>query len=120
MTTPLTHLADLAVPTDLPIARWADEITDAMAAHQVVVVAGETGSGKSTQLPKICLSLDRKPCSNRLMGIVFPRHRQTKNGFESVSLVAGDMSSVNFNLRRHTSDQWVHKSHLVFRVKTPG
>ena len=57
MPTPLTQLADLAVPTDLPIARWADEIADAMAAHQVVVVAGETGSGKSTQLPKIALRL---------------------------------------------------------------
>ncbi len=57
MPAPLAHLADLTVPADLPIARWADEIADAMTRHQVVVVAGETGSGKSTQLPKIALRL---------------------------------------------------------------
>ncbi len=44
----------------LPIAAHADEIADLVAAHQVVVVAGETGSGKTTQLPKICLRLGRR------------------------------------------------------------
>lgn len=43
----------------LPIAAHADEIADLIARHQVVVVAGETGSGKTTQLPKICLALGR-------------------------------------------------------------
>lgn len=45
---------------DLPIAAHADEIADLIASHQVVVVAGETGSGKTTQLPKICLALGRR------------------------------------------------------------
>ena len=44
-------------PPDLPISEHADEIAEAIASHQVVVVAGETGSGKTTQLPKICLGL---------------------------------------------------------------
>lgn len=43
----------------LPIHARRDEITQALANHQVLVVAGETGSGKSTQLPKICLELGR-------------------------------------------------------------
>ena len=42
---------------DLPISARVDDIAAAMADNQVVVVAGETGSGKTTQLPKICLSL---------------------------------------------------------------
>ena len=46
--------------TDLPIAAHADEIADLIKHHQVVVVAGETGSGKTTQLPKICLALGRR------------------------------------------------------------
>ncbi|MDU1780053.1 MAG: DEAD/DEAH box helicase, partial [Propionibacterium sp.] len=46
-------------PPDLPISEHADEIAEAIASHQVVVVAGETGSGKTTQLPKICLGLGR-------------------------------------------------------------
>ncbi|OBK24038.1 ATP-dependent RNA helicase HrpA [Mycobacterium asiaticum] len=51
------------VPTisypDLPISARQQEISEAIAAHQVVVVAGATGSGKTTQLPKICLDLGR-------------------------------------------------------------
>lgn len=45
----------IEIPPELPIAAKADEIAAALKAHQVVVVAGETGSGKTTQLPKICL-----------------------------------------------------------------
>ena len=44
---------------DLPIAERREEIAEAIAKHQVVVIAGETGSGKTTQLPKICLQLGR-------------------------------------------------------------
>ena len=44
---------------DLPIAERRDEIAAAIRDHQVVIVAGETGSGKTTQLPKICLDLGR-------------------------------------------------------------
>ena len=47
--------ARLAVPDELPIAAHADEIVRLLKAHQVVVVAGETGSGKTTQLPKLAL-----------------------------------------------------------------
>ncbi len=42
-------------PPELPIAQRRDEIVSAIRDHQVVVIAGETGSGKSTQLPKMCL-----------------------------------------------------------------
>jgi len=44
---------------DLPVSERRHEIAEAIANHQVVVVAGETGSGKTTQLPKICLELGR-------------------------------------------------------------
>ncbi|HEY3338730.1 MAG TPA: ATP-dependent RNA helicase HrpA, partial [Propionicimonas sp.] len=44
----------------LPISAHVEEITAALLAHQVIVVAGETGSGKTTQLPKICLLAGRK------------------------------------------------------------
>ena len=50
----------VAFDTELPIAAHADEIADLIQDHQVVVVAGETGSGKTTQLPKICLALGRR------------------------------------------------------------
>jgi ATP-dependent helicase HrpA len=44
---------------DLPVNQRKDEIAEAIAKHQVVIVCGETGSGKTTQLPKICLELGR-------------------------------------------------------------
>ncbi|WP_433565943.1 ATP-dependent RNA helicase HrpA [Nocardia sp. CA-151230] len=46
-------------PEQLPVSACRDDIAAAIAAHQVVIVAGETGSGKTTQIPKICLELGR-------------------------------------------------------------
>ena len=44
-------------PPDLPVSARRAEIEAAMRAHQVVIVCGETGSGKTTQLPKMALAL---------------------------------------------------------------
>ena len=46
-------------PENLPVSQVKDQLAAAIRDHQVVVVAGETGSGKTTQLPKICLELGR-------------------------------------------------------------
>src|SRR5580698_1510599 len=46
-------------PPELPVSGRRDEIARAIAGNQVVIVSGETGSGKTTQLPKICLTLGR-------------------------------------------------------------
>lgn len=50
---------DIRYPQDLPVAQRASDIAQVIREHQVVIVAGETGSGKTTQLPKICLELGR-------------------------------------------------------------
>ena len=46
-------------PENLPVSSRRDEIMTAVREHQVVIVCGETGSGKTTQLPKIALALGR-------------------------------------------------------------
>lgn len=46
-------------PENLPVSQKKDEIAEAIRDHQVVIVAGETGSGKTTQIPKICMELGR-------------------------------------------------------------
>jgi ATP-dependent helicase HrpA len=46
-------------PADLPVNQRREEIAAAIRTHQVVIICGETGSGKTTQLPKICLELGR-------------------------------------------------------------
>src|SRR5829696_426097 len=50
----------ISYPPELPVSQRRAEIAEAIRDHQVVVVAGETGSGKTTQLPKICLELGRE------------------------------------------------------------
>ncbi|OOF39663.1 ATP-dependent RNA helicase HrpA [Rodentibacter mrazii] len=47
----------IVFPEDLPVSQHRTEIERLLSAHQVIVVAGETGSGKTTQLPKMCLEL---------------------------------------------------------------
>ncbi|MGE8215545.1 MAG: ATP-dependent RNA helicase HrpA [Stenotrophomonas maltophilia] len=53
------HLPAISLDDSLPIAREAERITALIREHQVVVIAGETGSGKTTQLPKLCLAAGR-------------------------------------------------------------
>uniref|UniRef100_UPI00351CB9FE ATP-dependent RNA helicase HrpA n=1 Tax=Rhodoferax sp. TaxID=50421 RepID=UPI00351CB9FE len=49
----------ISFPESLPVSGKRDEISAALAAHQVIIVCGETGSGKTTQLPKIALAMGR-------------------------------------------------------------
>jgi ATP-dependent helicase HrpA len=58
-------------PEELPIAQHRDEISKLVAAHPVTIVCGETGSGKTTQVPKICLTLGRGAAG--LVGCTQPR-----------------------------------------------
>ncbi|EPH6095456.1 ATP-dependent RNA helicase HrpA [Vibrio cholerae] len=53
------QMPKIEYPALLPVSQKRDDIADAIAKHQVVIVAGETGSGKTTQLPKICAELGR-------------------------------------------------------------
>lgn len=77
-TTPSPSLR-IDFPESLPVSSRRDEIMAAIEAHQVVIVCGETGSGKTTQLPKIALALGRGKCNappgskGRLIGHTQPR-----------------------------------------------
>lgn len=62
---------------DLPVVEHREELARAIAENQVVVVAGETGSGKTTQLPKICLQLGRGV--NGYIGHTQPRRLATRS-----------------------------------------
>ncbi|AWW38807.1 ATP-dependent RNA helicase HrpA [Streptomyces cadmiisoli] len=53
------HAPAVTYPPQLPVSQKKDEIAAAIRDHQVVIVAGETGSGKTTQIPKICMELGR-------------------------------------------------------------
>jgi len=53
------HSPKISYPEILPITEHVKEITEAINEHQVIIIAGETGSGKTTQIPKICLAMGR-------------------------------------------------------------
>ncbi len=59
-------LPPITFPESLPVSARRDEIAQAIQAHQVVIVCGETGSGKTTQLPKIALQLGRGRANSRV------------------------------------------------------
>src|ERR1700722_3393113 len=59
MPRPLSFPFRVEFPPELPITARAEEITAAIQENQVVILAGETGSGKSTQIPKMCLAAGR-------------------------------------------------------------
>jgi len=64
-------LPPITFPEELPVSGRREEIAAALQANQVVIVCGETGSGKTTQLPKICLQLGRG--ATGLIGHTQPR-----------------------------------------------
>ena len=55
----LASLPEISYPESLPVSQNVDVISEAIKHNQVVIIAGETGSGKTTQIPKICLELGR-------------------------------------------------------------
>jgi ATP-dependent helicase HrpA len=81
-----------AVPTirypDLPVAERREELLEVLGANQVVVVAGETGSGKSTQLPKLLLELGRGV--HGLIGHTQPRRLAARSIAERVAEELGE------------------------------
>ncbi|MBV7430048.1 MULTISPECIES: ATP-dependent RNA helicase HrpA [unclassified Acidovorax] len=76
---PRTAPLRITFPESLPVSGKRDEIMEAIEKHQVVIVCGETGSGKTTQLPKIALALGRGKCNapagqkGQLIGHTQPR-----------------------------------------------
>src|SRR3954453_1508294 len=78
----------ISYPDELPVSQRRDDIAAAIRDHQVVVVAGETGSGKSTQLPKICLELGRGV--DKLIGHTQPRRLAARTVAERVAEELGD------------------------------
>jgi len=74
-------------PPELPVTQKREKIAEAIRAHQVVIVCGETGSGKTTQLPKICLELGRGVSG--LIGHTQPRRIAARATAERVAQELG-------------------------------
>lgn len=92
-------LPEISLPPELPITARADEIIAAILAHQVVIVCGETGSGKSTQLPKLCLSAGRG--INGMIGHTQPRRLAARSLAHRITEELGPLEPprVGFQIR---------------------
>lgn len=80
-------LPTITYPAQLPVSARQEEIAAAILANQVVIVAGETGSGKTTQIPKICLDLGRGV--NAMIGHTQPRRIAARSVAERIAQELG-------------------------------
>lgn len=85
--TRLQGLPQPEFPESLPISQRRSEIAKAIAQHQVTIIAGETGSGKTTQIPKICLELGRGV--DGLIGCTQPRRIAARSVAEQIARELG-------------------------------
>ncbi|GAA3138726.1 ATP-dependent RNA helicase HrpA [Planomonospora alba] len=107
---------EVTYPESLPVSRRRDDILEAIRDHQVVIVAGETGSGKTTQLPKICLELGRGV--KGLIGHTQPRRIAARTVAERVAEELGTQLGEAVGYKVRFTDQ-VSDGTLV-KVMTDG
>jgi ATP-dependent helicase HrpA len=91
--------AVISYPAELPVSQRKDELAEAIRDHQIVIIAGETGSGKTTQLPKICLELGRGVAGQ--IGHTQPRRIAARTVAERIAAELGSElgSAVGYKVR---------------------
>uniref|UniRef100_UPI004047BA7B ATP-dependent RNA helicase HrpA n=1 Tax=Rheinheimera sp. TaxID=1869214 RepID=UPI004047BA7B len=99
-------LPKVSYPPQLPVSEKKDDIKAAIAANQVVIIAGETGSGKTTQIPKICLELGRGVAG--MIGHTQPRRLAARSVCdriaEELQCQVGNQVGYKIRFGDHTSD----------------
>ncbi|MFZ3194488.1 MAG: ATP-dependent RNA helicase HrpA, partial [Moraxellaceae bacterium] len=111
-----SRLPNIQLNMDLPVSQYAAELTQAIIDHQVVIIAGETGSGKTTQLPKIAMLAGRGVTG--IIGHTQPRRLAARSVSQRIAEELGEPlgKSVGFKVRfNETGDH-----NAIIRLMTDG
>ncbi len=106
------NVPEIVYPDDLPIVEARDKIKAAVASNQVVIIAGETGSGKTTQLPKICLELGRG--ISGYIGCTQPRRVAAVSISSRVAEELGSRQGEAVGYQVRFDEKVSHKSYVKF------
>ena len=84
----IERIPNIKLNQDLPVTQYADKLIEAIQQHQVIIVAGETGSGKTTQLPQIAMLAGRGLTG--LIGHTQPRRLAARSVSQRIAEEVGE------------------------------
>ncbi len=101
---------------DLPVTQYADRLIDAIQQHQVIIVAGETGSGKTTQLPQIAMLAGRG--ATGMIGHTQPRRLAARSVSQRIAEEVGEKLGESIGFKVRFNEQGSNDS--IVRLMTDG
>ncbi len=110
------RLPQIKLNQDLPVTQYADKLIDAIQKHQVIIVAGETGSGKTTQLPQIAMLAGRGLTG--LIGHTQPRRLAARSVSQRIAEEVGEKLGESISFKVRFNEQGSQDS--IVRLMTDG
>jgi ATP-dependent helicase HrpA len=112
----IERIPNIKLNQDLPVTQYADKLIDAIQEHQVIIVAGETGSGKTTQLPQIAMLAGRGLTG--LIGHTQPRRLAARSVSQRIAEEVGEKLGESISFKVRFNEQGSQDS--IVRLMTDG
>ncbi|WP_180134667.1 DUF3418 domain-containing protein [Acinetobacter sp. YH12070] len=112
----IARIPNIKLNQDLPVTQYADKLIDAIQKHQVIIVAGETGSGKTTQLPQIAMLAGRGLTG--LIGHTQPRRLAARSVSQRIAEEVGEKLGESISFKVRFNEQGSQDS--IVRLMTDG
>lgn len=112
----LASLPTIKLNQDLPVTQYADKLIEAIQKHQIIIVAGETGSGKTTQLPQIAMLAGRGLTG--MIGHTQPRRLAARSVSQRIAEEVGEKLGQSISFKVRFNEQGSNDS--IVRLMTDG
>ncbi|SEM31495.1 ATP-dependent helicase HrpA [Acinetobacter sp. DSM 11652] len=112
----IQRIPNIKLNQDLPVTQYADKLIEAIQKHQVIIVAGETGSGKTTQLPQIAMLAGRGLTG--LIGHTQPRRLAARSVSQRIAEEVGEKLGESISFKVRFNEQGSQDS--IVRLMTDG